>query len=59
MVGDFDWKEKAWLVLWEAKLIIQLPIGVFFFYPSALFIHFNINIRGKPNTCTQIFKLMS
>ncbi|PIL27790.1 hypothetical protein GSI_10943 [Ganoderma sinense ZZ0214-1] len=41
---DFDWNEMAWLVLWEARLIIQLPIGVLFFYPSALFIHFNINI---------------
>ncbi|KAI1782564.1 hypothetical protein LXA43DRAFT_1068599 [Ganoderma leucocontextum] len=42
--GDFDWEEKAWLVLWEAGVIIQLPIGVVFYYPSALFIHFNINI---------------
>lgn len=44
--GKFDWHEKAWLVLWEARLIIQLPIGVLFLYPSALFIHFNLNISG-------------
>ncbi|KAM5539835.1 hypothetical protein V8D89_006648, partial [Ganoderma adspersum] len=42
--SDFDWHEKALLVIWEARLIIQLPIGVVFLYPSTLFIHFNLNI---------------
>ncbi|PIL25541.1 hypothetical protein GSI_12379 [Ganoderma sinense ZZ0214-1] len=49
MMCEFDWNEMAWLVLWEARLIIQLPIGVLFFYPSALFIHFNINICDLNN----------
>ncbi|RPD69760.1 hypothetical protein L226DRAFT_575408 [Lentinus tigrinus ALCF2SS1-7] len=42
--GNFDHKQKAWLVLWEAGLIVQLPPGVVMFYPSSLFIHFNVNI---------------
>ncbi|KAM5541944.1 hypothetical protein V8D89_004254 [Ganoderma adspersum] len=46
---DFDWHEKALLVIWEARLIIQLPIGVVFLYPSALFIHFNLNISNFMN----------
>ncbi|KAI0746737.1 hypothetical protein C8Q80DRAFT_1271584 [Daedaleopsis nitida] len=41
--GSFNHHEKAWLVFWEAHLIIQLPPGVFIFYPSSLFTHFNIN----------------
>lgn len=44
--GDFKHEEKAWLVLWEAKVIIQLPPGIFLFYPSALFTHFNCDISG-------------
>ncbi|KAM5541924.1 hypothetical protein V8D89_004234 [Ganoderma adspersum] len=47
--SDFDWHEKALLVIWEARLIIQLPIGVVFLYPSALFIHFNLNISDFTN----------
>ena len=43
--GTFNSKEKAWLVLWEAGLIIEVPAGVLIFYPSALFTHFNINVN--------------
>ncbi|RPD69242.1 hypothetical protein L226DRAFT_539921 [Lentinus tigrinus ALCF2SS1-7] len=42
--GNFNYKEKAWLVLWEANVIIELPPGVFLFYPSSLFTHFNVDI---------------
>ncbi|TFK80456.1 hypothetical protein K466DRAFT_456594, partial [Polyporus arcularius HHB13444] len=42
--GHFNHKEKAWLVLWEANVIIELPPGIFLFYPSALFTHFNCDI---------------
>ncbi|KAI0072119.1 hypothetical protein K474DRAFT_452056 [Panus rudis PR-1116 ss-1] len=38
-------KEHVWLVLWEAGLIIEVPPGVAILYPSALFLHFNIDIR--------------
>ncbi|KAI0072893.1 hypothetical protein K474DRAFT_1700686 [Panus rudis PR-1116 ss-1] len=38
-------KERIWLVLWEAGLIIEVPVGVVILYPSALFLHFNIDIR--------------
>ncbi|RDX40344.1 hypothetical protein OH76DRAFT_1423751 [Lentinus brumalis] len=41
--GKFDHTEKAWLVLWEAKLIIELPPGVLMYYPSSLFTHFNVD----------------
>lgn len=43
--GDAD--KKIWLVFWEAGLIIQVPVGVFIVYPSALFLHFNVNIDGE------------
>ncbi|KAI0738690.1 hypothetical protein C8Q80DRAFT_1275652 [Daedaleopsis nitida] len=42
--GRFNSKEKAWLVLWEAGLIIEIPPGVVILYPSSLFMHFNISI---------------
>ncbi|KAI1787490.1 hypothetical protein LXA43DRAFT_1028896 [Ganoderma leucocontextum] len=42
--GRFDSKEKAWLVLWEAGLIIEVPPGALIYYPSALFTHFNVNL---------------
>ncbi len=45
-LGTFAYKEKAWLVLWEAGLIIELPPGVLLFYPSSLFVHFNVDITG-------------
>ncbi|KAA1477406.1 hypothetical protein DENSPDRAFT_885082 [Dentipellis sp. KUC8613] len=39
--GRFHRKERAWLVLWEAGVIIQVPPGGFVAYPSSLFMHFN------------------
>ncbi|PIL26012.1 hypothetical protein GSI_11766 [Ganoderma sinense ZZ0214-1] len=42
--GKFNSKEKAWLVLWEAELIIEVPVGVLIYYPSALFTHFNVDM---------------
>ncbi|KAA1479835.1 hypothetical protein DENSPDRAFT_887108 [Dentipellis sp. KUC8613] len=41
--GKFDHRERAWLVLWEAGIIIQIPPGVFVAYPSSLFFHFNFD----------------
>lgn len=38
--------EKIWLVLWEAGIIIQIPAGCVVMFPSALFMHFNINMDG-------------
>lgn len=49
MLGSFDSKQKAWLVIWEAGLIIELPAGVFLYYPSAIFFHFNIDLSGIPS----------
>ncbi|KAI0744786.1 hypothetical protein C8Q76DRAFT_789270 [Earliella scabrosa] len=43
--GKFRHAEKAWLVLWEAGLIIELRPGCLLFYPSSLFTHFNVNIQ--------------
>ncbi|KAI0687310.1 hypothetical protein C8Q76DRAFT_803615 [Earliella scabrosa] len=43
--GNFRHKEKAWLVLWEAGLIIKLRPGCLLSYPSSLFTHFNVNIQ--------------
>jgi len=44
--GPFNHREYCWLVLWEAKVIIQIPPGVFVLYPSSLFHHFNVDICG-------------
>ncbi|KAH7905056.1 hypothetical protein BJ138DRAFT_1118826 [Hygrophoropsis aurantiaca] len=41
----FRHKEKGWLVIWEAGLILEVPEGVLLFYPSALFYHFNVDIH--------------
>ncbi|THH20863.1 hypothetical protein EUX98_g8503 [Antrodiella citrinella] len=38
-------KEKVWLVLWEAGVVIQVPMGVLLIYPSALILHFNVKIE--------------
>ncbi|EIM79212.1 uncharacterized protein STEHIDRAFT_116684 [Stereum hirsutum FP-91666 SS1] len=43
--GNFDHKRKAWLVIWEAGVIIEIPAGVFVAYPSSLFYHFNWDIE--------------
>lgn len=45
--GEFTHKERSWLVIWEAGVIIEAPPGCFLMYPSALFIHFNVDICGK------------
>ncbi|RPD70722.1 hypothetical protein L226DRAFT_224805 [Lentinus tigrinus ALCF2SS1-7] len=50
--GNFDSKEKAWLVLWEAGLVIELPVGVLILYPSSLFLHFNVNMSALPIVTT-------
>ncbi|KAJ3895973.1 hypothetical protein GG344DRAFT_61738 [Lentinula edodes] len=42
--GHFDHREKCWLVIWEAGIALELPPGVFVFYPSSLFLHFNIDL---------------
>ncbi|KAG9308130.1 hypothetical protein JVU11DRAFT_12483 [Chiua virens] len=43
---SFNSKERTWLVIWELRVILELPLGVVLLYPSALFYHFNIDITG-------------
>lgn len=43
-VGPKDNKEKIWLVLWEAGVVVEIPTGVAIIYPSALILHFNVVI---------------
>lgn len=45
--GHFDHREKCWLVIWEAGIALELPPGVFVFYPSSLFLHFNIDLSRR------------
>jgi hypothetical protein len=45
--GKFDSKEKSWLVIWEADIVVELPPGVFFLYPSSIFFHCNVHRKGK------------
>jgi hypothetical protein len=44
--GKFNHKERCWLVIWEAEIVIELPPGVFLFYPSAIFYHWNADLAG-------------
>lgn len=46
-VGVTNADERIWLVFWEAGVILQIPAGVFVVYPSALLLHFNVDINGK------------
>ncbi len=45
---EFCHKEKAWLVIWELGVVVELPPGVFALFPSSLLYHFNIDIEGEP-----------
>ncbi|KAI4521716.1 hypothetical protein K525DRAFT_269594 [Schizophyllum commune Loenen D] len=42
--GHFNHRERCWLVIWEAGLIIELPPGVMLAYPSSLFFHWNVDV---------------
>lgn len=46
-LGFFNDGELAWLVNLEAGVIIQLPTGTFFAFPSALLTHWNTDRKGK------------
>ncbi|KAK7043052.1 hypothetical protein VNI00_008790 [Paramarasmius palmivorus] len=54
--GHFNHRERCWLVIWEAGIVLELPPGVFLIYPSSLFLHFNIDraqflvTEGEPPT---------
>ncbi|KAG1726937.1 hypothetical protein EDB19DRAFT_1914433 [Suillus lakei] len=50
--GDFNSKERSWLVIWEAGLVIEMPAGVFVMYPSSLFFHFNVDMCDLQFVCT-------
>ena len=47
LIGFFNSKERSWLCIWEAGVIIELPPHSFFLYPSAIFYHFNIDVCGE------------
>lgn len=49
--GATNADEKIWLVFWEAGIIMQIPAGCIVIYPSALLLHFNVNIDGKCLVC--------
>ncbi|PPQ98313.1 hypothetical protein CVT26_013513, partial [Gymnopilus dilepis] len=42
---SFNHRKKAWLVLWEAGLVVELPPWVVFLYPSSLLYHFNVDVE--------------
>lgn len=43
----FDHRRRSWLVVWEPSVMLELPPWVAVLYPSALFLHFNIDLKGK------------
>ncbi|KAG1834973.1 hypothetical protein DFJ58DRAFT_847503 [Suillus subalutaceus] len=51
--GQFNSKERSWLVIWEAGVVIEMPPGVFVMYPSSLFFHFNVDICDLEFVCTE------
>ncbi|KAL1737812.1 hypothetical protein HDZ31DRAFT_78864, partial [Schizophyllum fasciatum] len=42
--GNFNHRERCWLVIWEAGVIIELPPGVMIGFPSSLFYHWNVDV---------------
>ncbi|KAL0578206.1 hypothetical protein V5O48_003781 [Marasmius crinis-equi] len=44
--GHFNHREKCWIVIWEAGVALEIPMGVFILYPSSLFLHFNVDITN-------------
>ncbi|KAG1717402.1 hypothetical protein EDB19DRAFT_1653814 [Suillus lakei] len=50
--GKFNSKERSWLVIWEAGLVVEMPAGVFVMYPSSLFFHFNVDMCDLQFVCT-------
>ncbi|KAL0567433.1 hypothetical protein V5O48_014559 [Marasmius crinis-equi] len=44
--GHFNHREKCWIVIWEAGVALELPMGVFVLYPSSLFLHFNVDVTN-------------
>ncbi|KAL0567033.1 hypothetical protein V5O48_014961 [Marasmius crinis-equi] len=51
--GHFNHREKCWLVIWEAGVALELPMGVFVLYPSSLFLHFNIDVTSLDFVVTE------
>ncbi|KAK1217050.1 hypothetical protein PQX77_020324 [Marasmius sp. AFHP31] len=45
--GHFNHREKCWIVIWEAGIALELPMGIFVLYPSSLFLHFNVDVASK------------
>lgn len=43
--GDFDSSRSAWLILDEARLVVQVGAGDVFFFPSAIFHHWNTPVH--------------
>ncbi len=48
-LGDFDHEQGGHLVLWDLKLVIQIPAGASYLIPSAILKHSNVDI-GKQET---------
>uniref|UniRef100_A0A0W0FYJ7 Uncharacterized protein n=1 Tax=Moniliophthora roreri TaxID=221103 RepID=A0A0W0FYJ7_MONRR len=52
----FNHKEKCYLVILKAGIVVELPPGTFFAYPSSIFSHWNIDLKvvytsdGRPPT---------
>lgn len=44
LLEAFNFKLRAWLVIWELDIVLELLVGVLFLYPSALFYS---NLRNK------------
>ncbi|TFK60101.1 hypothetical protein BDN72DRAFT_864624 [Pluteus cervinus] len=41
--SNFNHKERSWLVLWDAGVMVEIAPWMVVFYPSSLFYHFNID----------------
>ena len=59
VIESFNSKERAWLVIWELEILLELPVGVLLFFPSALFYHFNIDITGEPTLGIKSYLLIT
>lgn len=46
-LGYFNHRQRAWLVCYEAGVIIELPPGAVLFLPSALVTHWHVEKKGE------------
>jgi hypothetical protein len=45
--GDYDWRKGGHLILWDLKVVIEMPPGCTVLLPSAIIKHSNTSLKGR------------